>query len=113
VDNIFANSYLQDQIIPHSEVLLIGTNGSFKQHIETLGKALAKLHQDNLQVRADTLSVAKQEIEFLGTLWHSGKLNIVRQNFRIQKHSCPKHAKETQSSLRSDNKLLPFHPKIC
>jgi len=76
INKIFSHSEIQNNILFQGEVLLIASNKSFTDHLQTVEKAIVLIHQANLKIDAEKLEIAKQQVEFLGIVWNKGNLNI-------------------------------------
>jgi hypothetical protein len=111
INRIFSHSDIQDSILLHGKELLVASNTSFSDHLQTLGRALVLLDQANLKINAAKLAIAKQQVEFLGIVWHKGSLNIPAARISAFKNipypSTPKKLKAILDAISVYRNFIP------
>jgi hypothetical protein len=76
MDKMFASSELLKHVIYHADDIMIATNKALSHHIEIIDKLLHCFSSANIKIKAQKMSIAKPEVEFLGIIWRQGKLQI-------------------------------------
>ncbi len=76
IDKMFASSDLLKHVIYYAKDISIATNKSLSHHIEIIDKVLECFEKANIRIKAQKMSIAKQEVEFLGIIWRKGMLHI-------------------------------------
>jgi len=66
MDKMFASSDLLKHVIYYADDIMIATNKSLSHHIEIIDKVLECFEKANIKIKAQKMSIAKPEVEFLG-----------------------------------------------
>ncbi len=98
MDKMFASTELLKHVIYYADDIMIATNNSLTHHIEVIDKVLQCLQKANIQIKAQKMSIAKPEVEFLGIIWRQGKLHIISAQIQAFKNMpIPKTLKKVKS----------------
>jgi hypothetical protein len=76
MDKMFPSSDLLKHRIYYADDIMIATNKSLSHHIEIIDKVLECFEKANIKIKAQKMSIARPEVEFLGIIWHKGMLHI-------------------------------------
>jgi len=76
MDKLFGSSQLLKHIIYYANDIMIATNKSLSHNMEIIDKVLECFEKANIKIKAQKMSIAKPEIEFLGIIWRKGILHI-------------------------------------
>jgi hypothetical protein len=76
MDKMFASSDLLKHVIYYADDIMIATNKSLSHHIEIIDKVLECFEKANIKIKAQKMSIARPEVEFLGIIWCKGMLHI-------------------------------------
>jgi len=76
MDKMFASLELLKHVIYYADDIMIATNKSLSHHIEIIDKVLQCFSSANIKIKAQKMSIAKPEVEFLGIIWRQGRLHI-------------------------------------
>jgi hypothetical protein len=77
MDKMFASSDLLKHVIYYADDIMIATNKSLSHHIEIIDKVLESFEKSNIKIKAQKMSIAKPEVEFLGIVRRKGVLHIL------------------------------------
>jgi hypothetical protein len=98
MDKIFASSELLKHVIYYADDIMIATNNLLSHHIEIIDKVLQCFSTANIKIKAQKMSIAKPEVEFLGIIWRQGKLHIPSARIQAFKNvPIPKTPKKVKS----------------
>ncbi len=98
MDKMFASSDLLKYVIYYADDIMIATNKSLSHHIEIIDKVLECFEKANIKIKAQKMSIAKPEVEFLGIIWHKGMLHIPTARILVFKNMpVPKTPKKVKS----------------
>ena len=75
MDKMFASSDLLKHVIYYADDIMIATDKSLSHHIEIIEKVLDCFEKANIKIKAQKMSIAKPEVEFLGIVWRKGMLH--------------------------------------
>ncbi len=77
---------------------MIATDKSLAHHIEIIEKVLDCFEKANIKIKAQKMSIAKPEVEFLGIVWRKGMLHIPTARISAFKNMpVPKTPKKVKS----------------
>jgi len=76
MDKMFTSTKLLQHVIYYANDIMIATNKSLSHHIEIIDKVLKCFKNAHIKMKAQKMSIAKPEVEFLGIIWRQGKLHI-------------------------------------
>jgi len=114
MDKMFASSDLLKHVIYYADDIMIATNKSLSHHIETIDKVLESFEKSNIKIKAQKMSIAKPEVEFLGIVWHKGMLHIPTARILAFKNMLvPKTPKKVKSFVCAMSYYRCFIPKFA
>jgi hypothetical protein len=100
MDKMFASSELLKHVIYYADDIMIATNNSLSHHIEIINKVLQCFSSANIKIKAQKMSIAKPDVEFLGIIWRQGKLHIPSARIQAFKNvPIPKTPKKSNRSF--------------
>ncbi len=73
---MFGSSNLFKHVIYYANDIMTPTNKSVSHHIKIIHKVLECFEKANIKIKAQEMSIAKPEVEFLGIVWRKGMLHI-------------------------------------
>jgi Reverse transcriptase (RNA-dependent DNA polymerase) len=113
MDKMFASSDLLKHVIYYADDIMIATNKSLS-HIEIIDKVLECFEKANIKIRAQKMSIAKPEVEFLGIVWRKGMLHIPTARILAFKNMpVPKTPKKVKSFVCAMSYYRRFIPKFA
>jgi len=74
LDIIFKD--MQQEVMYYADDLLIATNGTMTEHLDTIHEVLQRLMNAGLKLRPEKLLLARHSIEFLGMIFDRGAVQI-------------------------------------
>ena len=109
MDTLFGD--LAKDVIHYADDIMIATNGTMEDHFKVLDKVLLRLFQGNIKIRPSKISLAKDNIEFLGVIWSKGKISIPEAKMLAFKNlpspNTPKKSKSVACALSYYRKFIP------
>jgi hypothetical protein len=70
MDKMFGSSKLLKHVIYYADDIMIATNKSLSHHIKIIARVLECFEKANIKIKAQKMSIAKPEVEFLGIVWY-------------------------------------------
>jgi len=114
MDKMFASSDLLKHVIYYADDIMIATNKSLSHHIEIIDKVLDCFEKSNIKIKAQKMSIAKPEVEFLGIIWRKGMLHIPTARISAFKNMLvPKTPKKVKSFVCVMSYYRCFIPKFA
>jgi hypothetical protein len=114
MDKMLASSELLKHVIYYADDIMIATNKSLSHHIEIIDKVLQCFSTANIKIKAQKMSIAKPEVEFLGIIWRQGRLHIPSARIQAFKNvPIPKTPKKVKSFVCAMSYYRKFIPKFA
>ena len=108
LDKVFFD--MSDDVILFFDDLLIATDGNLEHHMAIVDKVLKKIIQAGLKLGPKKLCLAKEHIEFLGMVFHKGRISIPEAKLEaFKKLPSPNSPKKAKSVICA----LSFYRHFC
>ena len=101
LDKVFSD--MSDDVIMFFDDVLIATDGTLQEHLDTVDRVLQKIVAAGLKLRPKKICLAKKHVEFLGMVFEKGKVNIPEAKLeafkKLPSPRTPKNCKSVISAL--------------
>ena len=91
---------MADTVIHYADDIMIATDGSWEDHVLKVGQVLQRLQDGNIKVRPSKISLARENVDFLGSVWSRGKISIPAAKLKaFQEMASPETPKQAKSMI--------------
>ena len=112
MDRLFSD--MANDVIHYADDIMIGTEGTIREHIERLAKVFAKLEAGNIKIRPQKVNIAREEIDFLGVVWKKNTVSIPKARLQaFRELSTPNTPKKLKSALCALGYYRHFVPNFA
>ena len=106
--------HLAKYVIHYVDDILIATNEDIHDHLSIVNQVLTCLEKANIKIKPSKITIATEEIEFLGIMYKKGKLNIPEARVRAFKdYPKPKTPKQVKSFVCAMSYYRRFLPRFA